>query len=366
MLAIATAPPSGDTDATSPPGAPAMGPGAGMPGGPGGRMGMGPRACPVWQAGRRDGEGPVAPGMPGAPGPGAGTMPGAGGMASMAGPGGRMADGPAPGMPGHQVRAGHAAGHARMAGPGGRAWPTSGHAGEGMPGGRRHAGASGKAADFRNPVNAVNAFLDALKQRDADLLAESTALRAPTESHVNNRKLFTSILDHSLSDDDFDDLIEKLDGYQISFLNTAKSTGRQGVVLEKKVDNHTYRRTIEVRREKAGWKVVDVGGEARSLGLGLGCTQQATPEESLTPRPARVLETSQPDPPRPSPPHLRGRAGGGVRREASCVPHSGPSVISRIGPFHPSRRTFRSRFLPEPTRPRRGLIPAIASDASNA
>jgi hypothetical protein len=122
-------------------------------------------------------------------------------------------------------------------------------------------GGSGKPADFTTPLNAVNAFLDALKQRDADLLAESTALRAPTESHVNNRKLFTSILDHSISDDDFDDLIEKLDGYQISFLNTAKSTGRQGVVLEKRADNTTYRRTIEVRREKAGWKVVDVGGE---------------------------------------------------------------------------------------------------------
>ena len=79
---------------------------------------------------------------------------------------------------------------------------------DGVPGG------SGKAADFSNPLNAVNAFLDALKQRDADLLAESTALRAATESHVNNRKLFTAILDHSISDDDFDDLIEKLDGYR--------------------------------------------------------------------------------------------------------------------------------------------------------
>ncbi|MEJ7640236.1 MAG: hypothetical protein WKF75_20285 [Singulisphaera sp.] len=125
----------------------------------------------------------------------------------------------------------------------------------------RRAGGSGKAADFSNPLNAVTAFLDALKQRDADLLAESTALRAATESHVNNRKLFTAILDHSISDDEFDDLIEKLNGYKISFLNSAKSTGRQGIVLEKVVDKHVYRRTIDVRREKAGWKVVDVGGE---------------------------------------------------------------------------------------------------------
>ena len=137
----------------------------------------------------------------------------------------------------------------------GDATPYPGPGGEGAPGG------SGKAADFNNPLNAVNAFLDALKQRDADLLAESTALRAATESHVNNRKLFTSILDHSISDDDFDDLIAKLNGYQISFMNSARSTGRQGIVLEKNVNNHIFRRTIDVRREKAGWKVVDVGGE---------------------------------------------------------------------------------------------------------
>ena len=176
------------------------------------------------------------------------------------------------------------------------------------PGGDGAAGGSGKAADFRNPLNAVNAFLDALKQRDADLLAESTALRAATESHVNNRKLFTSILDHSISDDDFDDLIEKLDGYQISFLNSAKSTGRQGIVLEKIVDNHTYRRTIEVRREKAGWKVVDVGGE-RDLSASVSGVRSKPRRRSADSPTARRLERLEPDPPRSCPPHVRGRPG---------------------------------------------------------
>ena len=138
-------------------------------------------------------------------------------------------------------------------------------AGYARPGGGGAPGGSGKAAEFTNPVKAVTAFLDALKQRDADLLAESTALRAPTESHVNNRKLFTSILDHSLSDDDFDDLIEKLDGYQISFLNSAKSTGRQGIVLEKKSMNNTSTgaRSKSAARRRAGRS--SMSGEKRDL-----------------------------------------------------------------------------------------------------
>jgi len=197
------------------------------------------------------GAGPGGPGMAGAMGPGGarGVGPRAPGMAGAMGPGGPRGAGPTgPGMPGGF--------------PGMGAGPNIGR-GEGMPGAGPGAfGASGKAADYRNPTTAVTAFLDALKQRDADLLAESTALRAPTEAHANNRKLFTSILDHSISDDDFDDLIEKLDGYQIAFLNQPKSSGRQGVVLQKKADNTTYLRTIDVRREKAGWKVVDIGGVA--------------------------------------------------------------------------------------------------------
>ncbi len=202
MLAIATAPPSGDSGSTPPPGAAAVPPGPGAM--------------------------PAMPAMPSGP-PGTPANPGS--PPGYQGPGANPNIGRAEGM------------------------PIPGAGGDGAPGG------SGKRADFTNPLKAVTAFLDALRERDAELLADATAFRAVSESHVNNRKLFASILDHSISDDDFDDLIAKLDGYQISFLNTPHSSGRQGVVLEKTIDRHTYRRTIEVRREKAGWKVVDVGGE---------------------------------------------------------------------------------------------------------
>jgi len=133
-----------------------------------------------------------------------------------------------------------------------------------FPGGVRGAtpGGSGKAADFTTPKSAVQAFLDALKERDPDLLAESTALRAATESSTRNRDLFTAILDGSLSDDTFDDLIEKLDGFRIVGNNAPKSSGRLGIILEKTEDGDRFRRTIDVRREKAGWKVVDIGGLA--------------------------------------------------------------------------------------------------------
>ncbi len=245
MLAIATAPPAGDPGAAPAPGATTP-PGAGMPGAPGAGMmpGSNPGMMPGSNPGMMPGSGP---GMMRGSGPG--MMAGAG-MNPPPGPGAAMpgALAGAPGMPGGF--------------PGAGANPNFGR-GAGMPGspGGGVLGGSGKPADFTTPLKAVNAFLDALKQRDADLLAESTALRAATESNVKNRKLFTAILEHSLDDDTFDDLIEKLDGFTPKFLNTARSTGRQGVVLEKTVKRHTYWRTIDVRREKAGWKVVDVGGE---------------------------------------------------------------------------------------------------------
>jgi hypothetical protein len=129
-------------------------------------------------------------------------------------------------------------------------------------GGPNVAGAGGPA-DFNSPVGAVSAFLDALKAKDLKRLSEATALRASAEAKgVKNQKLFASITDESMTEDDLSELANKLEGYQVVGMNDFKSSGRAGVTLGKQATNGDYhQRTVIVRKEKAGWKVADIGGQ---------------------------------------------------------------------------------------------------------
>ena len=100
-------------------------------------------------------------------------------------------------------------------------------------------------------------------------MSEATARRAAVESATKNQDLFTKILDVSLPDDELDDLAKKLEGFQISSINPAKSTGHVDVVVQKSGKNGSFfRRKITARREKKGWGVLDIGpsSEFKSLG----------------------------------------------------------------------------------------------------
>ncbi|SIO61127.1 hypothetical protein SAMN05444166_6649 [Singulisphaera sp. GP187] len=134
----------------------------------------------------------------------------------------------------------------------------------GYPGGTEgtHAGGDTGHASFRSPNSAVDAFLKALKAKNAERLAEATARRAPTEaSGPKNQKLFASILEQSLTEDDLSDLANKLEGYTVVGNNAPKSTGRYTLILGKPGKNgEYYRRTITARHEKDGWKVLDISG----------------------------------------------------------------------------------------------------------
>lgn len=124
-------------------------------------------------------------------------------------------------------------------------------------------GASGSVAapgNFREPVGAVTAFLDALKARDKDALAEATALRSAKEASAKYQTLFASILERSTPDDQFDDLVKNFEGFSIAYQQAATKTGRIRIVLSKTVDGRPLTRAMEVRKEKAGWKVVDLSG----------------------------------------------------------------------------------------------------------
>jgi hypothetical protein len=134
----------------------------------------------------------------------------------------------------------------------------------GIPGGAEGGAPGGDngPADFHSPLGAVNAFLKALQAKNPEQLAEATARRAPTEaSGPKNQKLFQSILEQSLTEDDLTDLANKMEGFKPVDHNQPKSSGRFSIILGKSGKNGDYyRRTITARHEKDGWKVVDISG----------------------------------------------------------------------------------------------------------
>jgi len=114
--------------------------------------------------------------------------------------------------------------------------------------------------NFRNPMTAAAAFLAALRAKNPDMLAQATALRAPTEASPKYQKVFTAILEQSLAPEDLDELAKKLEGYAIIGHNTPKSTGKFDVIVGRMQGTSQFHRTITLRKEKAGWKVVDLSG----------------------------------------------------------------------------------------------------------
>ena len=113
------------------------------------------------------------------------------------------------------------------------------------------------AADFNTPVGAVNAFLNAAKAKDRAKIAQATARRAPTEAVAKNREFFAVLLNESVGDDQLDQLATAFDGYTVSGLQRAINTGQMGVNLSKSSGGDALTRTVQVRREKDGWKVLD-------------------------------------------------------------------------------------------------------------
>jgi hypothetical protein len=139
-----------------------------------------------------------------------------------------------------------------------------GPGGAGGAGGRAGAaiggGGSGKAPSFTNAREGAQSFLDALKSKDPELLREATALRSPTEAESQaHRDLFAAIQGSSLADSQLSELAQTFDGMSYYDFNVVKSTGRVGIILSKMKDRTRQTRTLFVRLEKAGWKVVDFG-----------------------------------------------------------------------------------------------------------
>jgi hypothetical protein len=200
--------------------------------------------------------------------------PGAGGSGGTPGPGGTPSPagyGPQTGGSGgtNAADAAQAAMRAQMAGTAGTGGGSSGpqNSSGDMAGMMSSGGGGGNnaAPSFTNPLAAVNSFLNAVRKKDPEALADATALHAgqETETSVNYRKVFLHVLERSLAPEDLDEIAKKFEGMKVMEMLPAKSTGRVGVVVGKsgKTQGEYFTRTITVRKEKAGWKVVDVSGQ---------------------------------------------------------------------------------------------------------
>jgi hypothetical protein len=181
-----------------------------------------------------------------------------GGPGNIQGPGGVMAGGGPAFGPGNMPGA-------NRGGPGGADGPGGM---PGMPGGGND---SNQPANYTTPMLGASTFLNAVKSKNKDRIADATALHAQREAHsAALQKLFTQVLDLSVSDEQVDELAKALSGYVIQSLDMATSTGRQKVVLGKSNgSNGQFRRTLTMRHEAKGWKVCDISGASEIQGFGM-------------------------------------------------------------------------------------------------
>jgi len=151
----------------------------------------------------------------------------------------------------------------------------AGEAGGGSFGATTGSGGTGNEPDggpraFLNPGTAVQAFLSALKAKNKDRLSQATARRAAIEAAEKHRKIFAAILEQSISDEELDDMAKALEGYQVVSILPARSTGQIGVTIGRQTNRELLQRTVQVRKEKEGWKVMDFGAtmDFRPVGSG--------------------------------------------------------------------------------------------------
>ncbi|WP_435016786.1 hypothetical protein TA3x_004362 [Tundrisphaera sp. TA3] len=114
-------------------------------------------------------------------------------------------------------------------------------------------------ADFSGPWSGAVAFLSALKAKDKDRLAQAVARRAPTEAAEKYRKIFLSISDVSISDEELDEMAKAFEGYKPVQQMPAVSSGRIDIVLGNNTGPDYRQRKVTMRKEKEGWKLLDIG-----------------------------------------------------------------------------------------------------------
>jgi hypothetical protein len=116
-------------------------------------------------------------------------------------------------------------------------------------------------ARTRNPTDAVAAFLEAVKAKDAVRLRNATSIRAPTYAVPENQPLFRDILDQHLSEVQLTELASRLEGFQAIGRVGHFRSGRVQFLVSKPGPNDTQfqRRFTVLWRKETGWPVGDIG-----------------------------------------------------------------------------------------------------------
>jgi len=160
--------------------------------------------------------------------------------------------------------------------------PGPGTIGSGNPGGGGGigSGGSGAAPSFQNAQKGAQSFLDALKSKDIERVSEATALRSQYEAKTaDHRQLFNQILSKTIEQADVNKLADLFEGMTIQDMNTVKSSGQVGVIVGKTKGQERVTRTLTVRHEKAGWKVMDFS-DARQYIPGNAMNRKTTARKS--------------------------------------------------------------------------------------
>lgn len=128
-------------------------------------------------------------------------------------------------------------------------------------------GAANQPPSFRTPEEGFMAFYNALKAKDGERLADATALHVQNETPEKHKKMFTAILDKALSENQLNDLSKSLEGYSYAGRNQVKSSAKVTLIFQKYQGNDQYRRTVTMRNEKNGWKVLDISDVGEIKGI---------------------------------------------------------------------------------------------------
>lgn len=118
-----------------------------------------------------------------------------------------------------------------------------------------------KDLDFSNPVKGAESFLAAAATGDIELIAQSVAIRSTQEAVPKHQTLFRSILERSTAPEEIAKISDVFKDMKVMGTNQVKSTAMLGVIVGRTEDNGDMTTwTLEMRKEKAGWKLRDVNG----------------------------------------------------------------------------------------------------------
>jgi cytochrome c556 len=161
----------------------------------------------------------------------------------MGGPPGGFAFGGPPGGPGRPGLGGPPPGGSPPGGPG-------------APGAAPGAEERGPAGPATTPEGTVQAFLDALKESDAEALSRLVARRPVAELMVrSHKKTLDGIVGKKLSDKELDALVKEFEGATIDGRPASAGGGKVAITLAQ----GGAKRKVYVVREGEHWRVVDYG-----------------------------------------------------------------------------------------------------------